>query len=106
MAEPIWCAVRWRKRKPMSWRKSGSIFSTAILTFVYEFFGLAAGADGLTDYSVLTDAAIRDPIITYSILIALVASLISAAPFIFCNMTKEKHAKIIEELQKKAENEE
>lgn len=84
----------------------GSIFSTAILTFVYEFFGLAAGADGLTDYSVLTDAAIRDPIITYSILIALVASLISAAPFIFCNMTKEKHAKIIEELQKKAENEE
>ncbi len=83
----------------------GSIFSTAILTFVYEHFGLAAGADGFTDYSVLTDAAIRNPIITWSIIIALVASFISAVPFIFCNMTKEKHEKIIEELQKKAEDE-
>lgn len=80
----------------------GGIFSTAILTVVYETFGLRAGADGLTDYEVLRDAAVREPIITWSIIIALVASVISALPFLFCKMTGAKHDSIIEQLKAKA----
>lgn len=83
----------------------GSIFSTAILTLVYETFGLAAGADGLTNYDVLYDTAVREPIITWSIIIALVASVISAVPFLWCKMTKAKHEKIIEELKERSEEE-
>lgn len=79
----------------------GSIFSTFLLTFVYEKFGLAAGADGLTDYSVLSDAAVREPIISGCIIIALAASVLSALPFLFCKMTNKKHDEIIEALKNK-----
>lgn len=80
----------------------GSIFSTFLLTYVYEHFGLAAGADGLTDYSVLVNADIRNPIITYSIVIALAASVLSAVPFFFCRMTSARHDEIILQLREKA----
>lgn len=82
----------------------GSIVSTAVLTGIYEHFGLAAGADGMTDYSVLTSAAVRDPIITWSIIVAMIASIISAVPFIYCKMTSKKHDEIIKQLQMKAES--
>ena len=80
----------------------GSIFSTFLLTFVYEKFGLAAGADGLTDYSVLSTAAVREPIISGCIIIALVSSVLSALPFFFCKMTEKKHGEIIEKLKQEA----
>ncbi len=80
----------------------GSIFATSLLTAVYENFGLAAGADGTTDYSVLINSDVRNPIIVCSIIIALVASVISAVPFLFCNMTDKKHSEIIEQLKEKA----
>lgn len=80
----------------------GGLFSTAILTAIYENFGLAAGADGFTDYSVLEDAAVRNPIIAGCIIVALVASVISAIPFLFCTMTEKKHDDIIEQLKEKA----
>ncbi len=82
----------------------GSIISTAVLTAVYEHFGLAAGADGTTDYSVLTDAAVRNPIISWSIIAAMVAGIISAVPFLTCNMTSEKHDAIIQKLKEKSKN--
>ena len=82
----------------------GSIISTAVLTAVYEHFGLAAGADGTTDYSVLTDAAVRNPIISWSIIAAMVAGIISAVPFLTCNMTSQKHDAIIQKLKEKSKN--
>lgn len=81
----------------------GSIVATFLLTFVYERFGLAPGADGLTDYSILVNDAIRNPIITWCIIIALSASVLSALPFLFCQMTRTKHDKIIEALKEKAD---
>lgn len=81
----------------------GGFISTAVLTGIYEKFGLAAGADGFTDYSVLEDAAVRNPIITGCIIVALIASLISAIPFLFCTMTEKKHNDIIEQLKEKAD---
>lgn len=80
----------------------GGIFSTFMLTFVYEHFGLAAGADGLTDYGVLVNASIREPIISASIVIAMAASVLSALPFLFCKMTNKKHDDIILELKQRA----
>lgn len=81
----------------------GGIFATFVLTFIYEHYGLVAGIDGTTNYDLLLDAAVREPIITASILVALVASVFSALPFLLCKMTKAKHDGIIAELKKRAE---
>lgn len=81
----------------------GGFVSTAILTGIYEKFGLAAGADGTTNYAVLEDAAVRNPIISGCIIVAIIASVISAIPFLFCTMTEKKHDDIINQLKEKAE---
>lgn len=81
----------------------GGIFATVLLTFIYEHFGLAAGVDGTTNYNILTNPAIREPIISWSIIVAMVSSVMSAIPFAFCNMTKQKHDDIIMQLKQRAE---
>lgn len=83
----------------------GGIVATSILTYIYESHGLVAGIDGTTDYSVLADAAVRNPIITDCIIVALVASVLSALPFLLSKMTKAKHDEIIEQLKERADKE-
>ena len=68
----------------------GGIVSTVVFTFIYESHGLVADeATGLTDYSILTDSAIREPIITWVILVVIAASLMSAVPYLLCNLTRK-----------------
>lgn len=80
----------------------GGIFSTMLLTVIYERFGLAPGLDGLTNYAVLTDTAVRNPIVIGSILVAMTASVLSIIPFAFCRMTKQRHEDIIRQLKQRA----
>lgn len=66
----------------------GSIVSTVVFTFIYESNGLVADeVTGITDYSILTDASIREPIITSVILVVIVASFLAAVPYLLCNLT-------------------
>lgn len=68
----------------------GTIFSTVVFTFIYESNGLIADAvTGLTDYSVLSNDSIREPIISGVIIVVIIASLISAVPYLFCNLTSK-----------------
>lgn len=77
----------------------GGLVANFLFMLVYEFFGLVEGADGLTDYSILRDAAVREPIITYVIVIGMAAAMLSAIPYRFIRMTTSKHNEIIKELE-------
>lgn len=79
----------------------GSIVANLLFMIIYEHFGLAAGEDGLTDYNILRNPEIRNSIITNIIIIGLIASLISAIPFLFIKMTRDKHKQIIFELEQR-----
>lgn len=80
----------------------GGILSTVVFTFIYESNGLAANAlTGLTDYSILTDAAIREPIIASAIITVIIASLLSAIPYLFCNLSRNDMEDIRISLEKK-----
>lgn len=81
----------------------GSIVSTFVLTIMYESNGLIADTiTGLTDYGVLGEDMVRNPIIAWSIVIALIASVLSALPFLLSKMTEAKHTQIINKLEEKA----
>ncbi|MCL2509080.1 MAG: MFS transporter [Oscillospiraceae bacterium] len=77
----------------------GGIATMFSQTFIFERFGLAADANGMTSYDVLADAAIREPIISAGIALALAASVFCVLPFFASRMTKQKHGEIIEKLQ-------
>lgn len=80
----------------------GSILSTVIFTFIYEANGLIADeVTGLTDYSILTDASVREPIISSVIIVVIVASLLSALPYLFCNLSRKDMDEIRLSLEKK-----
>lgn len=80
----------------------GGIVSTIVFTIIYEHNGLVADAvTGLTDYSVLSDAAIRDPIITSIIVVVMVAGLAAALPYLFYNLTDKDMTRIRCELEAK-----
>ena len=65
----------------------GTIVSTIVFTFIYESNGLVADATtGLTDYSILTDASVREPIIS-SVIIVVILSLIH---IFFVSLTTKK----------------
>ena len=69
----------------------GSIISTVVFTFVYESNGLVADpVTGETDYSILTNAAVREPIISTLILIVIGASVLTAVPYLFVTLDAEK----------------
>jgi GPH family glycoside/pentoside/hexuronide:cation symporter len=68
----------------------GGIVSTVVFTFIYESHGLIADeTTGLTDYSILSNSTIREPIITSVIIVVIVASLLSAVPYLLCNLTRK-----------------
>lgn len=69
----------------------GSIISTVVFTFVYESNGLVADpVTGETDYSILTNAAVREPIISTLILIVIGASVLTAVPYLFVTLDAGK----------------
>lgn len=79
----------------------GGIVSTVVFTFIYESNGLIADAKtGLTDYSILVNSSIREPIITSVILVVIAASFLSAVPYLFCNLTRRD----MDEIRKSLEN--
>lgn len=80
----------------------GTIVSTVIFTFIYESNGLIADSvTGLTDYSVLANDAVRNPIISSVLIVVIVASLLSALPYLFCNLSRKDMDDIRVRLEKK-----
>lgn len=79
----------------------GNIGAQVVFFIIYQNYGLVPGADGFTNYDILENAAIRDPIIGWTILIAIIASALVAVPFLFSKMTNKRHQEIIEELEKR-----
>ena len=80
----------------------GTILSTVVFTMIYESNGLVADpVTGLTDYTVLTDAAIREPIISSVIIVVMIASFLSAVPYLFCNLKASDMERIRHSLEKK-----
>lgn len=80
----------------------GTILSTVVFTWIYEGAGLVADpTTGQTDYSILSDAAVRDPMIEKIIFIVLIASILATLPYIFVTLNKKKMAVIKENLEKK-----
>ena len=80
----------------------GTIVSTVVFTFVYESNGLVADeVTGETDYTILTDAAIREPIISTLILIVIGASFLSALPYIFVTLDRKQMTVIRASLERK-----
>lgn len=80
----------------------GTIVSTIVFTFIYEANGLVADpVTGLTDYSILSQASVREPIIIQALIVVIAASLISAVPYLFCNLNRETMENIRESLEKK-----
>ena len=71
----------------------GGVASMGISLPMYAHYGLG------DDYSVLEDAAIREPIIRWTIIFSTLAALLSAIPFLFCKMTNARHEEIIAELK-------
>lgn len=82
----------------------GTILSTIVFTFIYESHGLIADeATGLTDYSILSNTAIREPIITGVIITVIIASFLAAVPYFFYNLSDTDMQQIKRELEEKAE---
>lgn len=80
----------------------GGIVSTIVFTGIYERNGIVADpVTGLTDYSVLSDAAIRNPIISSIIITVIITSLFAALPYLLYNLTGKDMDKIRLELEEK-----
>ena len=80
----------------------GTILSTVTFSLIYETFGLVADeTTGLTDYSVLTDAAVREPIIQWVVIVAMIAGGLSALPYLLCNLKAKDMIEIRERLEYK-----
>lgn len=80
----------------------GTILSTVVFTFVYESNGLVADeVTGETDYSILTDAAVREPIISTLIIIVIIAAFLAAVPYLFVTLDRKKMVEVRASLEKK-----
>lgn len=80
----------------------GTILSTVVFTWIYEGAGLVASeVTGETDYTILKDAAIRNPMIEKIIIVVIIASVCATIPYIFVTLNKKKMAVIKENLEKK-----
>lgn len=80
----------------------GTILSTVTFSFIYEKFGLVADSQtGLTDYSILTDASIREPIIEWVVIVVMIAGGLAALPYILCNLKEKDMLAIRERLEYK-----
>ena len=80
----------------------GGVLSTFLFTWVYESNGLVADpATGETDYEILKNAEIREPIISTIILIAMAASFLAAVPYLMVRLDRKRMAVIRESLTRK-----
>lgn len=80
----------------------GTILSTVTFSLIYETFGLVADeTTGLTDYNILTDAAVREPIIQWVVIVVIIAAALSALPYLFCNLKAKDMVEIRERLEYK-----
>lgn len=80
----------------------GTILSTVTFSFIYEHFGLVADpVTGLTDYEILTQASVREPIIQWVVIVVIIAGALSALPYIFCNLKAKDMVEIRERLEYK-----
>lgn len=59
----------------------------------------------VSDWDILYDSAIRNEVFNVHILIAIAGSVLVAIPYIFYDLTPEKHKQIIQELQERADME-
>lgn len=76
----------------------GMVAIQLVLTWVYNKYGLT-GQDGTTDYDLLYQASVREPIITWTILLAIGAGVISMLSSLFLNMSNKQHDEMIEKLK-------
>lgn len=67
-----------------------------IMPFVNEYFGL------VTDYNVLYDTSVRLPMFRVLSVISLIGSVLFIIPYLFWDLSDEKHKKIIEDLKERA----
>lgn len=80
----------------------GTILSTVTFSMIYETFGLVADeTTGITDFSILTDAAVREPIIQWVVIVAMIAGGLSALPYLLCNLKAKDMVQIRERLEYK-----
>lgn len=78
----------------------GTILSTVTFSFIYEHFGLVADPEtGLTDYEILTDASVREPIIQWVVIVVIIAGALAALPYIFCNLKAKDMVEIRQRLE-------
>ena len=77
----------------MMFETLGGVLSQLCFTAIYAKYGLGE------DYTVLYNPDVLQPIIAWTIGLAIVASILCAIPFLFSKMTPEKHEAIIKELQ-------
>ncbi len=76
----------------------GMVAIQLVLTFVYNKYGLT-GQDGLTDYNLLYNASIREPIITWTIVLAIGSAIISMGSSMLLNMSNKQHEEMLVKLQ-------
>ena len=78
----------------------GTILSTITFSFIYEKFGLVADPEtGLTDYEILTQASVREPIIQWVVIVVLISGALAALPYLFCNLKSKDMIEIRERLE-------
>lgn len=67
-----------------------------VIPFINEYYGL------INDYDVLYDTAIRSPMFSALAILATVGAVLHALPYIFWNMTEKDQANMIEDLKRRA----
>ena len=78
----------------------GTILSTITFSFIYEKFGLVADPEtGLTDYEILTQASVREPIIQWVVIVVLISGALATLPYLFCNLKSKDMIEIRERLE-------
>lgn len=75
------------------------MFTSLILPYFYEHYGLA------DDYTVLYEESVRTPIFNILIITTIISCVLSVIPIFFYNLKEKDHKKIIEELKERAEAE-
>ena len=73
-----------------------AIGTNYILPFVYEYYGL------INDYDVLYDEAVRSPMLSAMALLSVIGALLHGAPYLFWNMTEKDQERMIEDLKRRA----
>ncbi len=73
-----------------------AIGTNYVLPFIYEYYGL------INDYDVLYDASVRTPLLSAMAVLAVVGGFLHAVPFIFWNMSEKDQERMIEDLKRRA----